>query len=67
MTTLLALVLIVCHLWVVYYVWMEMGLMWSLAYFVLPILLLYIAYVNWHDIKIPFLGIVISSILLSAL
>jgi len=54
MVLLLAIVLVVTHLYFLFYTATEVGILWALAVMILPILGLYIYYREWHALKTLF-------------
>jgi hypothetical protein len=46
--------LLLVHLYFLYYTFMNVGILWTIAVVVIPILGLYIYYREWPDLKIVF-------------
>jgi hypothetical protein len=55
MEAVLIVALILAHLYFLYYTFMNVGILWTIAVLVIPILALYIYYREWHALKKVFL------------
>lgn len=66
MLGLVAIAALLFHVYFLYYVWVNIGILWALAAIFIPFFVFYVAYAYWHDVKVPFIGELVCSVILFA-
>ncbi|MCB1042317.1 MAG: hypothetical protein KDC35_05245 [Acidobacteria bacterium] len=62
-----AIIVLICQLYFIYYIWTELGILWALATMFIPFIIFYVIYMNWHDLKKPFIIQIVCTVIIFAM